>query len=268
MVAMTIPLKLTKPLVFFDLETTGLDFKYDRIFEIGALKIHPDGREETLDLRINPGMRISVEVSAITGITNKDVENCPNFSDVFNQIDTFFNGCDLGGYNVLRFDAKMLNEEFKREGGDFQLESRAIVDVQIIFHQKEKRDLSAAYKFYCNKELKEAHSASADNKATYEIWLSQMRRYDDLPKTVKELDQFCKLDRERFVDSEGKFFWRDGEPIFNFGKYKSQSLRSIAKEDPNYLSWVISPDRHFAQDVVDLCYNAMQGKFPNKGKEK
>jgi len=261
---MSYPFTLKRPLVFFDLETTGLDYKYDRVFEIGALKITADGKQESYLKRINPGMRIPDEVSLLTGVTNKDVETCPSFSDVLAEVDAFFKDSDIGGYNVLRFDAKVMVEEYKREGWDFQLETRSVVDAQLIFHQKERRDLSAAYKFYCNKDLKDAHSAQADTDATFEIWVSQMKRYSDLPKDIKELDQYCRQDRERFVDSEGKFFWRDGEPAFNFGKYKSRTLRSVAKSDSNYLSWVISPDRHFAQDVVDLCYNAQQGKFLKK----
>ncbi|OVE76472.1 hypothetical protein BVX98_05995 [bacterium F11] len=258
------PIPLTRPVVFFDLETTGLDFKYDRVFEIGALKILPDGRREIFNKRINPGIRIPKEVTAITGVNNEAVASCPHFGDLLPEIDKFFGDSDLGGYNILRFDAKVLTEEYRREGWDFKLDTRAIVDVQIIFHQKEKRDLSAAYKFYCNKDLKDAHSAKADVEATCEIWMSQMKRYGDLPKDIQGFNSFCRQDRERYADSEGKFYWRDGEAVFNFGKYKSQSLRSVAQKDPGYLSWVISPDRHFSQDVVDICYAAKQGKFPVK----
>lgn len=261
---MTFPIALTKPLVFFDLETTGLDFKYDRIIEIGALKVHPDGRQERLTMRLNPGMRIPAEITAITGIRNEDVRNAPSFADAFPQIDAFFEGADLSGYNVARFDAKMLNEEYRRAGRDFGLDGRAVIDVQVIFHQKEKRDLAAALKYYCDKNLENAHSADADTQATFEIFVAQLGRYPDLPRDVKGLHQFCRADQERFVDGEGKFFWREGEAVFNFGKFKSMALRQVARDHPEYLQWLISPDRHFSQDVVDICYAAMQGRFPVK----
>ena len=262
--AQTLPLKLRRPIVFFDLETTGLDFKYDRVIEIGAVKIYPDGRKDNFLKRINPGMRISSEVTAITGIANEDVVNAPAFSQALPEIESFFRDADIGGYNVARFDARVMVEEFKRAGADFELENRAVVDSQIIFHQKEKRDLAAAYKYYCDKDLKGAHSARADTEATWEILLSQLDRYPDLPRDVPGLHAVCRGDQERFVDPEGKFFWRDGEAVFNFGKFKSQSLRYVAKHHPEYLEWVISPERQFAQETVDICYKARRGEFPAK----
>lgn len=261
---MTLPLKLIRPLVFFDLETTGLDFKYDRIIEIGALKVFPDGTKATLCKRINPGIRIPVEVSALTGITNEAIAKEPTFSELIPEIAAFFERSDLAGYNVARFDAKMMAEEFKRAGHDFELEKRQIIDMQIIFHQKEKRDLAAALKFYCNKELTSAHSAQSDTEATFEIFLSQLNQYADLPRDVSSLSHFCRRDQDRFVDSEGKFFWRDGEAAFNFGRYKSQTLRSVAKEHPEYLEWVLSPQQRFSQEVIEICYRATKGEFPTK----
>lgn len=261
---MTFPISLTRPIIFFDLETTGLDFKYDRAIELGAFKIHPDGREESFLRRFNPGMRIPAEVTALTGISNDDVAKAPRFSEAAPEVELFFRGCDLGGYNVNRFDVKVMIEEFKRVGLDFNAGERLVVDAQVIFHQKEKRDLASAYKFYCEKDLTDAHSAQADTRATYEIFLAQMKRYSDLPKDMTALHIFCRGDQERFVDSEGKFFWRDGEAVFNFGRYKSHTLREVTKNDPSYLQWVMSPDRHFGQDVVDLCYKALKGEFPVK----
>ncbi len=261
---MSFPLQIIRPIIFFDLETTGLDFKYDRIIEIGAIKVFPDGREEKLHRRVNPGMRIPAEVSAITGIKNEDVAQQPTFSQMAREIELFFSGADLAGYNVNRFDAKVMVEEFKRVGLDFKLEARAVIDGQVIFHQKEKRDLSAAYKFYCGKDLTDAHSAQADTEATYRIILAQIEKYTDLPKDIQALHAFCRGDQERFVDSEGKFFWRDGEAVFNFGKYKSRTLKEVCKTNPEYLDWVMSPERNFGQDVVDLCYKALKGEFPVK----
>jgi DNA polymerase III subunit epsilon len=261
---MDIPFSLKRPIIFFDLETTGLDFKYDRIIELGALKIHPDQRKEPLYKKINPGMRISKEITDLTHITNEDVAAAPSFAEMAGEIFDYFKDCDLAGYNILRFDAKVMIEEYKRVGRNFDLESRNVVDVQGIFHQKEKRDLSAAYKFFCDQSLEGAHSASVDTRATYEIFLAQLQRYQDLPHDVTKLAVFSRGDRDRFVDSEGKLFWRDGEAVFNFGKFKSQTLRYVAKHHSDYLKWVLSPERQFSQDVVDICYKATQGEFPVK----
>lgn len=264
---MSLPFEIKRPIIFFDLETTGLDQKYDRIIEIGAVKIHPDGKEESLTMKINPSMRISAEISTLTGITNEEVAKAPTFAQAAPEINTFFEKCDLGGYNINRFDVKVMVEEFKRVGLNFNPEERAIIDSQVIFHQKEKRDLSAAFKFYCNQDLHGAHSAQADVKATYEIFLSQMQRYTDLPRDLGALHKFCRGNQDRFVDSEGKFFWRDGEAVFNFGKFKSQTLRAVTQTNPEYLHWVISPERQFPQDVIDICYRAMKGDFPTKKAE-
>ena len=261
---MSFPLPIKRPIIFFDLETTGLDHKYDRVIEIGAVKIHPDGQREEFTERINPLIRISAEITALTGISNEDVAKAPTFAQAAQKVAAFFDGCDLGGYNIARFDVKMLVEEFKRVGLNFKTEDRAIVDSQVIFHQKEKRDLAAAYKYYCHKDLVAAHSAQADVDATVDVFLAQMERYPDLPRDLDGLNKFCKGNQDRFVDSEGKFFWRDGEAVFNFGKFKSQTLRAVAQTNPEYLHWVISPERQFAQDVIDLCYKAMRGEFPKK----
>jgi DNA polymerase-3 subunit epsilon len=258
------PVNLLKPVVFFDVETTGLDPKYDRLIELGAVKILPSGTRETLHQRFNPNMRIPAEVSALTGISNEAVANEPTFSQMAPQVASFFDGADIAGYNVARFDAKVMVEEYKRAGMDFRLGERAILDVQAIFHLKEKRDLSAAYKYYCDKDLHGAHSATADTNATLDIFLAQMQRYPDLPADMAGLNKFCRSNKERFVDSEGKFSWRDGEAIFNFGRYKSQTLRAVAKLDTAYFHWMISPERQFAQDVIDICYKAMKGEFPKK----
>ena len=261
---MTFPLTLKRPIVFFDLETTGLDYKYDRIIEVAARKVHPDGRIEKFHTRINPGIRIPNEISALTGITNEEAARAPTFLQMAAEIQKFFDGADLAGYHIGRFDVKVMTEEFRRAGLDFESDCRLIVDSQAIFHQKERRDLTAAYKFYCNKDLEGAHSADADTAATLEIFLAQMERYPDLPRDIDEMHKYCKGPQDRFVDSEGKFFWRDGEAAFNFGKYKSQTLRNVAENHPDYLQWLISPERQFAQDVVDICYKAMKGIFPTK----
>ncbi|MFN0118388.1 MAG: exonuclease domain-containing protein [Elusimicrobiota bacterium] len=261
---MALPFKISRPLIFFDLETTGLDFKYDRIIELGAYKLQPNGDSESFLKKVNPQMKIPAEVEQLTGISNSDVASAPTFAQIFSEVEKFFENADLGGYHIGRFDNKVMVEEFKRAGSDFKLDSRFVVDAQAIFHQKEKRDLSAAFKFYCDKDLVGAHSAHADTMATYEIFLAQLQRYPDLPHNVEELHKISKGPQERFVDSEGKFFWRDGEAVFNFGKYKSLSLKVVTKDHPEYLHWVISPERQFSQDVIDICYKAMKGVFPTK----
>jgi DNA polymerase-3 subunit epsilon len=258
------PLELKRPVIFFDVETTGLDPKYDRLIELGAVKIWPSGTREIFHQRFNPQMRIPTEVAMLTHICNEDVASEPTFSQMAAQVSSFFDDADLAGYNVARFDAKIMAEEYKRAGMDFRLNDRAILDVQTIFHLKEKRDLSAAYKYYCDKELEGAHSATADTNATLDIFLAQMQRYPDLPKDMAGMNKFCRTNKDRFVDSEGKFFWRDGEAVFSFGRYKSQTLRGVAKLDGAYLHWMISPERQFAQDVIDICYKAMKGEFPKK----
>jgi len=260
------PLKLDRPLIFFDLETTGLDHHYDRVIEIGAFKIYPDGRQECLIRRVNPGMRIPAEVTQLTGITNEQAATAPTFAQILPEIAAFFDNCDLAGFHVGRFDARVLAEEFKRAGSDFKLDGRLIVDAQVIFHQRERRDLAAALKHYCDKILEGAHSAEADSRASYEILVAQLGRYPDLPRSMTELHQLCRGNQERFVDSEGKFFWRDGEAVFNFGKFKSQGLKAIAKSHPEYLQWVIAPERNFSQEVIDICYKAMKGEFPARPK--
>ncbi len=261
---MTLPFPIRRPVVFFDLETTGLDIKYDRIIEIGAIKIHADGRKENFLARLNPEMRIPAEITALTGITNEEAAAAPTFSSRAADINAFFADADLGGYHVGRFDAKMMVEEYRRAGLDFRLEERCILDAQAIFHQKEKRDLASAYKFYCNKDLVGAHSAQADIEATYEVFLAQLIRYADLPRDLDGLHKFCRNNQDRFVDSEGKFFWRDGEAVFNFGKFKSQTLRAVAESHPEYLHWVMSPDRQFSQQVLDICYSALKGQYPTR----
>ena len=264
---MALPFEIRRPVVFFDLETTGLDFKYDRIIEIGAIKIRPNGEKQKFHCRLNPEMRIPAEVTALTGITNEEAATCPTFGRLAPEIVAFFEASDLGGYHVGRFDAKIMTEEYRRIGLDFRIDERAIIDAQVIFHQKEKRDLAAAYKFYCNKDLKGAHSAEADIDATYEIFLAQLERYPDLPRDIDGLNAVSRGNQDRFVDSEGKFFWRDGEAVFNFGRYKSQTLRIVAESHPEYLHWVLAPERQFSQDVIDICYKAIRGQFPNR-KEK
>lgn len=259
-------MKLTRPIIFFDIEATGADPVRDRIVELALIKRLPDGSHQEQIHRINPGVRIPAEVIALHGISNEDIAQCPSFKDVAPAILDFIQNCDFGGFGILRFDIPILLEEFKRAGFTFSIEQTALIDALTIFHQKERRDLTAAYLFYCQKTLIGAHGARADALASLEVVLAQLERYADLPKEPLGLHAFCNKPDERFVDGHRKFMWRDGEAVFNFGKYKGQSLRQLAKEQRDYLEWIIS-DGKFSQEVVDICWGALRGHFPSNGKQ-
>lgn len=230
---------LKKPIVFFDLETTGIDIVNDRIVEISLLKIFPDGTEETKTMRINPEMPIPPQSTLIHGISDEDVKDEPTFNTVAKEIAKFIEGCDLGGYNSNKFDIPLLAEEFIRVGIDFDLKKHRFVDVQVIFHKMEQRTLSAAYKFYCRKELDGAHSAEADTKATYEILKAQIDLYKDLVNDVDELSKFSSHNKN--ADFAGRIVYNDkGEEVFNFGKYKGQTVESVLEKDQGYFGWMLN----------------------------
>lgn len=234
-------LNLKKPIVFFDLETTGIDIVNDRIVEISLLKISPEGKEETRTLRINPEMPIPPQATAVHGITDEDVKNEPTFNTVAKDIAKFIEGCDLGGYNSNKFDIPLLAEEFLRVGVDIDLKKHRFVDVQVIFHKMEQRTLSAAYKFYCQKTLDDAHSAEADTKATYEILKAQIERYNDLQNDIDEISKFSSHNKN--VDFAGRIVLNDkGEEMFNFGKYKGQTVESVLEKDQGYFGWMLNSD--------------------------
>ena len=235
-------LKLKRPIAFFDLETTGINVAQDRIVEIAILKVSPNGKEETLTMRINPLMPISKESVEITGITDEDVKDCPKFSEVAKEIYTFIDGCDLGGYNSNRFDVPLLAEELLRAEIDFDLSKRKHVDVQVIFHKMEQRTLSAAYKFYCGKELTDAHAAEADTLATYEVLKGQLDMYsEELENDIDILDKFSKQSRN--VDFAGKVALDENDvEVFNFGKHKGVPVREVFEKEPNYYKWMMGAD--------------------------
>ncbi len=259
-------MKLIRPLIFLDIEATGTDTTRDRIVEMAMIKIHPDDRREEKTLRINPGVKISAEVIAVHGITNEDVANAPSFKDVAIALLDFVEGCDFGGFGITRFDIPLLTEEFKRCGFPFPKEEPAILDGLTIFHRKEPRDLTAAYQFYCQKTLVGAHGARADALASQEVLFAQLTRYSDLPQDALGLHQFCNKQDDRFVDSRGKFLWKDGEAAMNFGKYKGELLRKLVKDQRDYLEWIVNEGK-FSQEVVDLCWKALRGEFPKKVEE-
>lgn len=235
-------LNLNNPLVFFDLETTGINITRDRIVEISVLKVHPNGKEETKTRRINPEMPIPPQSTAIHGITDEDVKDCPTFKQVAKSFADLLEGCDMAGFNSSRFDVPMLTEEFLRAGVDFDTSKKKFVDVQIIFHRKEQRTLEAAYKFYCNKNLENAHSAEADVIATYEVLKSQLDKYDDLENDINFLSkEYSSFNNN--VDLAGRIIINDkGVEVFNFGKHRGKSVTDVLKNEPSYYTWMMDGD--------------------------
>jgi len=234
-------LTLRKPLVIIDLETTGVSIASDRIVEISALKVMPSGAEEWLTMRLNPGIPISPEATRIHGIMDADVANEPHFKDVAKKIAAFLEGCDLAGFNSMKFDIPILCEEFLRVNVDFNPARHRYVDVQVIYHKKEQRTLGAAFKFYCERELENAHSAQADAAATYEILKAQLDRYPDLENDIEKLSSFSAFNNN--ADLAGRIvFSEQGVEVFNFGKHKGKPVEQVLKEEPSYYSWMMNGD--------------------------
>ena len=234
-------LNLNKPICFFDLETTGINISKDRIVEISILKVFPDGTEESKTWLVNPEMEIPPEVTAIHGISNEDVKDKPTFKELAKEIQNMIKDSDLGGFNSNRFDIPLLAEEMLRAGMDFDMKNRVAVDVQTIFHKMEQRNLSAAYKFYCDKNLDDAHSAEADTKATYEVLKAQIKRYDELENSTKFLADFSS--RRQFADFAGFIAYnKKGEECFSFGKHKGKKVEDILVEEPGYFGWLLNAD--------------------------
>lgn len=235
-------IKLSRPLVFFDIESTGLDVSRDRIIEISVVKLFPDGHTEVKTRRINPQMPIPAESTAIHHITDEDVKDCPTFKQYAKSLATWMEGCDLAGYNSLKFDIPMLAEEFERCGVDFDFTKRKLIDVQNIFHKMEERTLSAAYKFYCQKNLEDAHSAEADTVATMEILKAQLDRYNGtLENDVEKLAEFST--KTRNMDLAGRIVLNEaGKPVFNFGKHRGRLVVDVLEKEPGYYSWMEQGD--------------------------
>tara|TARA_B100001029_G_scaffold21016_1_gene13958 strand:- start:3403 stop:4188 length:786 start_codon:yes stop_codon:yes gene_type:complete len=252
-------LKINKPLVFFDIESTGLDITKDKIIEITILKLSISGRKNTFTFRINPEIPIPSENSKIHGIYDKDVKNSPSFKKVGNKIKKLLYKCDLVGFNILKFDLPILIEEFKNNKISFSINNINIIDVQKLYHLMEKRNLSSAYKFYCNKTLKNSHSSFSDTMATYEIFLNQLKKYDNqevfdlkgnkMGKISKNLNKINNTLNNNMIDLEGRFIMDNEDPVFNFGKYKGKKIKEILKKNPGYFNWII------------------KGKFSNDTKE-
>lgn len=234
-------LNLSRPLVFFDIEATGLNTATDRIVELCMVKVFPDGKDEVRTLRFNPTIPISPEASAVNGITDEDVANCPRFADMASDLDNYFANCDLAGYNSNSFDIPMLVEEFIRAGVNFDLTTRRFIDVQTVFHKMEPRTLTAAYKYYCQKELVDAHSAEADTVATYEVLKAQLDRYDEVQNDVDWLADFTR--RNNNVDLAGRIVLNDENvEVINFGKYRGRPVRDVLHYDQGYYNWIMQGD--------------------------
>lgn len=235
-------LNLRNPIIFFDLETTGVDVSKDRIVEICYIKVWPNGNEVSRTMRINPGMHIPEQSTAVHGIKDEDVKDCPLFKDVAREVANDFQGCDIAGFNSNRFDLPMLAEEFLRAQVDIDLSRHRAIDVQVIYHKLEQRTLSAAYKFYCGAELVDAHSALADTRATYEILQAQLDHYPEVLKNDMEfLSEFSSFTRN--VDFAGRMVYDDaGNEIINFGKYKGEKVETVLARDPGYYAWIMNGD--------------------------
>lgn len=262
-------LNLTKPLVIFDLETTGLDLVNDRIIQISFIKVYPDGKEERGDYLVNPEKPIPSEISALTGISDADVANAKTFKQLSSELEAKFKGCDFAGFNSNHFDIPLLAEEFLRSGIDYDFAKCRLIDVQTIFHKMERRNLAAAYKFYCGRKMEEdfaAHRADQDTEATYRVLQGELDRYNPLtaetpdralPNDMDYLAEFSKTNN--YVDFAGRIIWKemvdaknetikdkDGKPlmheVFNFGKYKGWDVAEVLKRDPGYYSWMLSSD--------------------------
>ena len=239
-------LKLTRPLVFFDLETTGTNITHDRIVEISIVKLMPDGTVVERSRRLNPEMPIPAEATAVHHITDDDVAGEPTFRQVAASLSKLLQGCDIAGFNSNRFDIPLLDQEFHRAGVDFDLNGVRFVDVQTIYHKKEPRTLVAAYRYYWGKELEEAHSALADTRATMEVLMAQLDVYDDLPVELDGLSEFANPNRN--VDLLGRLIYDDNKrEVINFGKYKGRLAEEVLASDPGYYNWIMQGD--FAQNT-------------------
>lgn len=240
-------LTLERPLVILDIEATGDQINKDRIVEIGMIKLDVDGKETTFEKKINPEIPIPLNISEIHGIYDLDIKNCPTFKELAPEILSFMEGCDLGGFNSNKFDIPMLEEEFLRAGIDSKMEEKKLVDIQNIFHKMEKRTLEAAYQFYCQKKLIDAHTALADAKATLEVLKAQTLKYNELENNISFLSDFSKINQSS-VDYAGRIALdQNKEPIINFGKHKGKKVMDVFKKEPGYYAWIMRGD--FSQNT-------------------
>ncbi|MBN9295037.1 MAG: ribonuclease H-like domain-containing protein [Flavobacteriia bacterium] len=252
-------IQLKRPIVTFDIESTGLNVSKDRIIEIAILKVHPDGKEETFESLVNPKTEISREIEELTGISNEDVKGQPEFAEIATNVLQFIDGCDLVGYNFHKLDIPLLAEEFLRVGIDFNIEERKLIDVQNIFHKMEQRTLAAAYLFYCKKELENAHSAMADTKATWNVLNAQLNHYSDLQKDVDFLADFSKNSNNKYADFSGRLVRNEkNEIVYNFGKHKGKTVAEVNKTEPGYYGWFIGESTDFPNYTKNVLRKEME----------
>ena len=253
-------LKNDRPIAFLDLETTGLVPSSARIVELCVLKVHPDGRQELLASRIDPEVPIPPESTRVHGITDADVAGKPTFAQYAAQLKEFLRGCDVAGFGLRRFDLAVLDAEFRRASVEFSRKGRRVLDAQVIYHRLDPRDLSAAYRKYCGKELAGAHSAEADVRASLEVLDSQLAAHPELPRDAVGLHGFCNPEEASWVDAEGKLVWADGKAVFDFGQYRGRSIEEVATADPGYLEWIAGAN--FSPEVQEIALRALRGLFP------
>ncbi|HPG00470.1 MAG TPA: 3'-5' exonuclease [Kiritimatiellia bacterium] len=258
----SLPLKLDRPLAIFDIESTGINRKLDRIIDLAILKLTPDGKAESHTFRCHPGMPIPPDSTAVHGITDADVKDCPPFAQLAPRIVAVLEDCDLAGFNILGFDIPVLCEEFARAGVGFSVEGRRVLDAQRIFHRKVPRDLPAALQYYCGEMHLAAHDAMEDVNATLRVLQGQLGMYPDLPRDMDELDAFCNPRDPSWVDRTGKFRWTGDEVVVNFGKKQGEKLRTVVREEPSFLNWMLRSD--FPRDTQEIIRNALNGKYPSK----
>jgi DNA polymerase-3 subunit epsilon len=253
-------LAITRPIAFIDLETTGINISTDRIVELAIVKINTDGTQVSKRRLINPLIPIPAVVSAIHGITDEMVKDAPTFKQISNEVKQFLENCDLAGYNSNRFDIPMLVEEFLRAGLDFSIDGLKMLDVQKVFHMMEQRTLSAAYKFYCNKTLEDAHSAEADASATWEVLCAQIERYPNIGNTVESILKFTG--EEDIVDFSRRFIKVNGVEVFNFGKFKGKPVTEVLKSEPQYYDWMMKGDfsMHTKQKLTEILNRTLLKK--------
>lgn len=257
-------LKLDRPLAVFDIESTGVVPQRDRIVEIAVLKIMPDGSSRNTVRRLNPQMPIPPGATAIHGITDADVADCPVFADIAEKLLHYLDDCDLAGYNIQGFDIPLLETEFKRVGLDLQTSKRKVIDAYTIFCKLYPRTLTAAYKFFCGKDLEGAHGAAADTAATWEVLLGELAKHPELPRNTAELAEFAEISDPDAVDKGRRFKWNGDEVVVNFSKHSGRTLRELAENEPGFLRWIINSD--FTDEVKQIAANALVGKFPERRK--
>lgn len=263
-------LKLDKPIVFFDLEATGVDTMRDRVVQVACVRLSPDGSRESYETLVNPEGPIPPEAAAVHHITDDMVKDAPTFRDLAPKLLEYFGDSDLGGFGIVRYDVPLVTNEFKRAGIFFDTSKRRLVDAMLIYHKMEPRNLSAALRFYCGKEMDNAHNALADTEATVDVFMAQLEKYRDrpaplvsLPGDVKGIHEFCNAQDPRNVDARGKFVWRHGVATFNFGKHQSRSLEDVVRSDRSYVEWLMNAEST-TPEVAAICRQALIGAFPRQ----